>query len=434
MNLAEQKKIISDILGEASARARASMIVIKTLAELETALQEKESMREVVELINAALANLEQIDEAKQTIAFFKEKGLYKMLYHHPKIRGEELPSDDILSKMMRLGFIGIGVSAFLVAAFATIMLVGAPFWLIALSSGLFVGASTYLSGILYGVVNDLFAAHANLPYFLLGHQPQQTSLLRTNDKIAQGVAWGVAATFGPVLIASIVFTLAATISAFFVPMATFALPFMTIAMPLIAFGAEFYARKQARVYVQLEADLETEKNLQQFTNSYQYNGLRFMSLTTNDRAAWFANSDRNTFGFTKVPLIGLVVLVALITLSAASMFLPAILFTAPLIAVILPVACSGLAALLLAGGGLYTYYNRNRQIDDRCNLHFGEGPVIDDLYLSGDELGDELKGYKTDATPEPETGPTNYPSPVPRTNTASASDINRDSSPSLSF
>lgn len=83
--------------------------------------------------------------------------------------------------------------------------------------------------------------------------------------------------------------------------MATFLLPVMMIAMPLIAVGAEFYARKKAREY--LEQGVE-------FTwlgsNEYQKRGLSYMCPTKPERAAWYANSDRNMFGFTKVPLIGL--------------------------------------------------------------------------------------------------------------------------------
>ncbi len=397
----QQKEIILAMLEQAKIK---STIAIKAkLDETQKIINDESilSMNEVIRRTNLLVANLEHLEEAKPTLKFLEDKGFYRMLYRNPKVKGQELPQDDILNKLLRYGFIGVGISALLIAAFVTTMLLSAPFWVAAIATGLFVGASVYASGILYGVVNDLFATHANLPYFLLGHQPQQSSLLRTNDKIAQGIAWGVAATFGPVVLATIVFTVAATVTAFFVPMATFILPILIIAMPLIAVGAEFYARKKTKEY-------SDERYLSAGSNEYQWDGLDFMSPTHQERAAWNANSDRNMFGFTKVPILGLVGLVALITLSAVSMFLPAVLFTLPLAAVIIPAAFAGLAVLALAAGGLYLYVNRNRHVDDRNNLDFENAAVNYDLYLDEDSdyvnaLLAERGQRKTVAANEPE-------------------------------
>lgn len=346
------------------------------------ALSDTGSMKKAVNITNLLIAELEQQQEARRTVDFLKQKGLYRMLYRNPKFKGEDLKDDDILRVLLRNGFIGVGISLFFVAAFVAALMLSAPAFVTAIASGLFVGASVYIGGILYGVVNDLFATHANLPYFLLGHQPQQSSLLRTNDKVAQGVAWGVAATFGPVVLATGLFTVAATVTAFFVPFATFTIPAVVLAMPLIAIGAEFYARKKAREYV--EEFQEDDINVG--SNDYQYYGLGFMSPTNAERAAWYANSDRNLFGFTRVPLIGLGGLVGMITLSAVSMFLPAALFASPVLAVILPASIVGFAGVSILGLGAYTYINRNRQIDDRYNLNFGEGQIDYNLYLDEDQ------------------------------------------------
>ncbi|HAU0853694.1 TPA: hypothetical protein JBH29_10700, partial [Legionella pneumophila] len=313
-------------------------------------------------------------------VNYLKQHGFYRILYRHPRLLGQELPQDDILHKLLRYGFIGVGISAVMILLFISTAFFTAPFWLTAITTGLFVGASAYLSGILYGVVNDIFATHANLPYFLLGHQPQQTSLLRTNDKVAQGIAWGVAATFGPVVLATLLFTVAATITAFFVPIATFLLPAMMIAMPLIAVGAEFYARKKAREY------LDSEENFYWIgSNDYQRRGLNYMCPTYEERAAWYANSDRNLFGFTKVPLIGLGALVGLIVLSGISMFLPPVLFVSPVIAIAIPAAFSAVACATLIAGGIYMQANRNKQLDDRYRLEFERDEVESDLYLDED-------------------------------------------------
>lgn len=343
-------------------------------------LSNESHLSQAIQLVNKFIIELESQDKESSTANYLKQHGFYRILYRHPRLLGQELPQDDVLQKLLRYGFIGVGISAVMILLFISTAFFTAPFWLTAITTGLFVGASAYLSGILYGVVNDIFATHSNLPYFLLGHQPQQTSLLRTNDKVAQGIAWGVAATFGPVVLATLLFTVAATITAFFVPMATFLLPAMMIAMPLIAVGAEFYARKKARDYIDAEEDFYWIGS-----NDYQRTGLNYMCPTNEERAAWYANSDRNLFGFTKVPLIGLGALVGLIVLSGISMFLPPVLFVSPIIAIAIPAAFSSVTCAALTVGGIYMHINRNTQLDDRYRLEFERDEVESDLYLDED-------------------------------------------------
>lgn len=379
-NEKEQVRILYFILEDAKNKLVKDSEIYKFIAENQLKLEDKENLKEAIRVVNAFVIDLEAKDHDGITVTYLKKHGLYRILYRNPQIMGEELPPDDILHKLLRNGFIGVAASALIILLFSATVFFAAPFWLTAIATGLFVGASTYLSGILYGVVNDIFATRANLPYFLLGHQPQQKSLLRTNNKVAQGVAWGVAATFGPVVIATIVFTVAATITAFFVPMATFLLPVMMIAMPLIAVGAEFYARKKAREYIE-----QGEEFRWMGSNQYQQNGLDYMCPTKPERAAWYANSDRNMFGFTKVPLIGLGALVGLIVLSAVSIFLPPLLLVSPIIAMAIPIVFAAVACVTLIAAGVYMYVNRNKQIDDRYRLEFDRAEIEPNLYFDED-------------------------------------------------
>jgi hypothetical protein len=305
------------------------------------------------------------------------------------------------------------------VLLFALTTLLAAPVWFTVITSALFVSSTTYLSALVYGVVNDLFATRSNLPYFLLDHQPQQTSLLPTNDPIAQGVAWGVAATFGPAVIASIVFGVATVITASLVPVATFVFPVMLLAMPLIAWGADAYAKRKAKKYaaVGLEeyGDLD---NINLGANEYQCEGLTIMNPNKTDKARWLANSDRNMFGFTKVPLIGLGALAAMITLSSVSSMLPIVLFSATL-ATIMPVAFAGLAVLFLVAAGIYMYVNRNKQIDNRFKLAFDTAPTAaHELYLDEDlEYFNSLNPKITiDIKSDQSKVPAHHPSPLSRT------------------
>ena len=376
----DQIKILYFILEDAKDKLVKDSEIYKLIAENQLKLEEEECLKEAIRIVNKFVIALEAKDQDGATVNYLKNHGFYRILYRNPQIMGEELPPDDILHELLRNGFVGVAVSALIVLLFAATVFFAAPFWLTAIVTGLFVGASTYLSGILYGVVNDLFATHSNLPYFLLGHQPQQKSLLRTNDKVVQGIAWGVAATFGPVVIATIVFTVAATITAFFVPMATFLMPVMMIAMPLIAVGAEFYARKKTREYIE-----QGEGFLWMGSNKYQSDGLEYMCPTKPECAAWYANSDRNMFGFTKVPLIGLAALAGLIVLSAVSKFLPPLLFASPIIAIAIPATFAAVACVTLIAAGVYMYVNRNKQVDDRYRLEFERAEVEPNLYIDED-------------------------------------------------
>ncbi|CDZ78991.1 hypothetical protein BN59_03306 [Legionella massiliensis] len=375
LNIVDQAKRQTDFSKETAAKLNNFSAEIRSI---ETQNQEEKLKRAMI-AFNRLIAEIENNDKHQKLLQFLKDKGLYRILYHNAKMKGIE--DDSGLKTVMKAGFIGIGLSALAVIFFALVTMLAAPFWLVVIASGLFAAAATFVAAILYGVVNDLFATHSNLAYFLLGHQPQQNSLLQTNDPVAQGVAWGVAATFGPALIAAIVFGIAATITAGFVPLATFVFPVMLIAMPLIAVGAEIYARKKAREYA------DSERGLWVGSNFYQQQGLEVMSPTREERAAWYANSDRNLFGFTKVPLIGVAALATVCTLSGVSMFLPAVLFSTVVMSVV-PVAAVGVAIVALLALGIYTYVNRNKQIDNRSKLDFSSDNVSEhawELYLEED-------------------------------------------------
>ncbi len=376
----DQVEILYFILEDAKNKLVQDSEIYNLIANYQSILNEEKNLKNAIKTVNNFIIDLETKDQNSLTINYLKEHGLYRIIYRNPQLMGEELPLDDRLHKLLREGFRAVIRSTLLTILFAATAFISLPFWLAPIVTGLFVGSSAYLSGILYGVVNDLFATHANLPYFLLGHQKQQTSLLRTNDKIAQGIAWGVVATYDLVALAALIFTVVATITACFVPVATFLLPVMMIAMPLIAIGAEFFARRKAREYI---GDGDDFINIG--ANLYQKNGLNYMCPTVPERAAWYANSDRNLFGYTNVPFIGLGALIGLIVLSAVNKSLPPMLFASPIIAIAIPGAFAALACITLAAAGAYMYVNRNKQLDDRYRLEFDRAAIELNLFLDED-------------------------------------------------
>ena len=378
-SLSTQKIFLMQLLEEAKKHTENSNL-IQNIEELISSISKGSEMKVVIEEFNEMLAQWEHSSEAKEIVNYLKSKHIYRILYRNPKIKGEEV-DDDILPKLLKQGYIGVAICVLFIGAFVATTLLAGPFWLTAIATGLFIGSSIYLTTLLYGVINDLFATHSNVAYFLLGHQEQQKSMLRTNDKIAQGFAWGVAATYVLGLTGAIALTLVTTIIAFFVPMAVFLIPAIVVGIAAVTIGAEFFAR-----YIAHKTLKENSRHISVGANAYQEEGLEFMNPTREDRAAWWGNGYRNGFGFLGVPFIFLAAVTALIVLSGVSMFLPPLLFVSPLLAVIIPAATLASVALFLLAGGLYTYLNRERHVDDRCNLDFGPGEVNYDLYLEEDE------------------------------------------------
>lgn len=225
-----------------------------------------------------------------------------------------------------------------------------------------------------YGIFNDLLAAKSNLPYFMLGHQPQQHSMIESNKPAAQGIAWGIAAVAPLAFPAAILFFVTALIAGFFVPTALFILPVMAIALPLVVIIADVVARRKKKVYIAGEDDLSlAHQEWYSFgsgLNDYQQEGLREMSNTVEEKAAWFANSDRNVIGFKYVPILAVVSLVAFATLTGVSTLLPTVIF-GTIMSTILPVSVGVLLALAITAALIYLAVNHNKQDDNQYKLDF---------------------------------------------------------------
>ena len=112
-----------------------------------------------------------------------------------PNNRELELPANKrrgILSQelgsLLRAGLIAILISLLGIAAFSIISFVGAPFAVTVLINAWFTGSAIYLSAISYGIINDIIGCHKNLPYFMLGHQPGQRGVIKSNNPNTVGI------------------------------------------------------------------------------------------------------------------------------------------------------------------------------------------------------------------------------------------------------
>lgn len=283
---------------------------------------------------------------------------------------------------VLRNGIIWALISVLGIAAFSIISFVGAPFVLTVLINAWFAGSAIYLSGLGYGIINDLIGVKKNLPYFSLGHQPSQKALIKSNDRTAVGIAWGIFASMGFSLIAGVLFTAATLITGFIgLPFAGFVLPVLAAALPIALIAAHLYSRhkeKQRELNESNTGELQGLKNAidgnYSGLNSYQNNRLKYWLKDTKDVNTWLGNSDRNVFGFISMPLVGIAGLVTMITCSAASSLLPATLFGAAF-SVFPPVGLGILLAVGITAACIYLYANHKKIVNNGYRLDDPDAP-----------------------------------------------------------
>ena len=99
------------------------------------------------------------------------------------------------------------------------------------------------------------------------------------------------------------------------------------------------------------------------------------MCPTNKEKSNWLSNGKRNGIGYEIVPLIAVVALISLIVLSAVSIYLPPLLFISPIIAMAIPAVFAAVTCIALIIAGMYMHRNRDKQVDDRYRLEFGNGP-----------------------------------------------------------
>lgn len=146
----------------------------------------------------------------------------------------------------MRIAMIGLGFATLSVVLFAIVAFLGLNGgWTIA-ATALFSSAIACMAGLIYGIVNDMFATtKANLPYFLLGYQETQHSLFISNDPKVQAIGWGIIAAQPIAVIASLVFGIT-----------------IAVAIAIVTLGA-------ALTYVSVNKEKQIDNRYKLFTDGY---------------------------------------------------------------------------------------------------------------------------------------------------------------------
>ena len=373
---------------------------------------------QVSRLTKNLIESIEDENLNSELTAAFRQHGIYQILYHHgvmghyktfhPCFVGDEFPP--LGPMVMNFAKVGLGFVALSLGFFASAALLGlSGGWIIA-ATALFGAAVVYMAGLLYGIMNDIFATKANLPYFLLGHQYGQFSFFISNDPLVQAIGWGIIASQPIAIIAALVFgiTIATVMASAASPPLIFILAILELLVPPLVLCVNAYANYSANQYIKngislshcseeikqefrkalnLAADAESidldevdfdspsfralvEKH--QFLNDYQLDGLALMSSSKKDKANWLANGNRNLLGYLGAPTLAIASLVLMLTLKAV----PAIFFS-PLFAVIIPLLTAVLAMVGLATALYYVTVNDQKQIDNRYKLRTYESRKV---------------------------------------------------------
>ena len=146
-DLSKQVAIVCQLLENAKQEANEQAQLIQKIANAQKILKTATEAKAFIERLNRFVVDLEQEAKAKPVLNYLKANGLYRMLYHTPKFKGEDMSKDHILRLTLRNGFWGVGIALLITAAFAVASVMGAPALLTTLLTGLFAGSCAYLSG-----------------------------------------------------------------------------------------------------------------------------------------------------------------------------------------------------------------------------------------------------------------------------------------------
>ncbi|MCX7090529.1 MAG: hypothetical protein NTU48_03650 [Legionellales bacterium] len=377
---------------------------------------------QVSRLCKTFIENIEDQGMSSSLKQSLQQNGIYSMLYHHSRtyrsIAYTEMGTDKLKKTQLKLA-----LSAVSVAIFATVSFLGAII-LLPLATALFAASMAYISGLLYGILNDILATRSNLAYFILGHQYAQRSFFVSNDLLVQAIGWGVIATEGLAQIAALVFgiTVFMTATLSTTPIATFVLALLALTIPLAVLTADLYARYQVQKYMKDGFSLSTVpenqrararmacgvpedtnsitldkinfdgQELRIFVNTvglmdkYQLDGHALISPSIKDKATWLANGSRNLAGYIGAPLIAIGALIALLSISKTAV--PTILFST-LLSTTVPIIVATIVILVLAISVNYALANKDKQIDNKYKLNTSKEPnnkQPDELYLNEDQ------------------------------------------------
>ncbi len=170
-------------------------------------------------------------------------------------------------------------------------------------SYALVAGSTTYLSGVGYGVLNDVLATGYSLIYFSRGHRPdphnprQGFTPINSDNRFANAFAWGFAATVPLVVVASIGIGFYAYLA---FPVASFFLPALMLgALTAVGVGEIIAAR-----FTKNALENNPSQTGLDFQIPFYDHQTKQMLNTPSAWANWQSCGARNSFGYIGLPLL----------------------------------------------------------------------------------------------------------------------------------
>lgn len=266
-------------------------------------------------------------------------------------------------------------ISMGLVTVFGTLSLfagpLALPFAFVVIAHTLFVTGFTFLVGIGYGIVNDLFAVRRNLPYFTHGHvnDDYETSLpdgvINSDNLNANAVAWGSVATWWIAAPFAVIFGIVTLVcDAVGVASASFMLPILGIAVLAGVFVIDAIARYCREHIIPKSFPREKASELDWLTNGY-----------------------RNGIAYAVIPLVGLGGLITMIVLRAKNIMVPTFFVHMSLpVAFALQITLVAIPLLVLAAGLINVYRHHDErppasEVASTSRSSFSYGKVVHSCY-----------------------------------------------------
>ncbi|CZH90104.1 Uncharacterised protein [Legionella pneumophila] len=124
----EQIKILNLLLEDAKKQLSREHEIYQLIENYQLKLSNEINLNQAIQFVNKFIIELESKDKDSSTVNYLKQHGFYRILYRHPKLLGQELPQDDILHKLLRSGFIGVGISAVMILLFISTVFLLPPY------------------------------------------------------------------------------------------------------------------------------------------------------------------------------------------------------------------------------------------------------------------------------------------------------------------
>lgn len=210
---------------------------------------------------------------------------------------------------------LGVAVTVLSSAAFVAANIVTFP-----LSGPISLLALGILTSTTYGIINDQFACRQCIQYFTVGHTQVHKRLLETDDPTLNGIVWGIHATWQLGAVAGVLMAAAALATKLVVSrVLPFLVPVLAVGVAAICLYAHIQAKREEEKWNRIEKQDELNDHFNDRVihplQGTDYHRVNLDEVPVDKRAAYMGVGKRNAIGYTAMPALGGVTLVAIIAL-----------------------------------------------------------------------------------------------------------------------